>query len=377
MFVWWLVIILSIIFGAIIDARGMYYNQNGVIMHKPPQKMYWLFVFILIFFAGLRSPSGDGVMSIGDTRIYNGIFRVLVKNGVKEYVNTAGEFTDWGFFGLLSFVKGLFHTDNQGLFFFCSLVTLSLMFYRYNKLDITDKETLFFTFITIGMYVSTMNGVRQWLASAMLFFAFPLIEEKKWFKYFAVVLLASSIHSSSFILLPLYFIVKRKAWSFTTKGIVAFAVFFLASYSVFGSYLSRLLENTDFFSQYSDQILSKGGGANIVRVVLYFVPVIFAYFNQNEMQNEPYYDIVINMSVLNALCMLLASTNWIYARLCIFFEPFMLILFIWVLKYCFTSSNLQIVRPAYFCLFLAYFWYQIYVGYGGQIYTSRVLGIGW
>lgn len=377
MLVWWLVIIISVIFGAVMDAKGLYYNQNGTIMHRPPRTMYWLTVFILIIFAGLRSPSGEGVMSIGDTRVYNMIFDALVKNGVKEFINTTPDLVDWGFYGLLSFVKGIIHTDNQGLFFFCSLVTMLLIFYRYYKLDITDKQALFFTFITFGLYISTMNGVRQWLASAILFFAFPLIEEKKWLKFFCIVLIAYSIHSSSLIFVPLYFIVSKKAWGSTTKRLVLFSVLFVAAYSVVGGYVSRLLENTDRFSLYSEQILSKGGGANVVRVAVYFLPVILAYFNQERMRNEPHYDIVVNMSVLDALCMLFAVTNWIYARLCIFFDPFILILYTWVLKYCFKPGNMRIVRFAYYGLFLAYFWYEIYVGFGGQIYTSKVLGIGW
>lgn len=377
MFIWWAIIVSTVLLGKYIDSKDIYYRDGGVTLQKGSKVMFWLAVGIMIFFAGLRSVTGAGMMSIGDTRVYNMLFDNIVKNNIVEYIRSTNFEGDWGFYALMSFFRGFFHANNQALFFICSLITLSCLFYRYYKLNFTDKETLFFLFVTFGIYVSTMNGVRQWLASALLFLIFPLIEKRKWIPFFIITLLASMIHSSALIFVILYFFVNRKAWGFTTKGMIVGGIFLVASYPVTGRYISMLLAESDNFSQYSNQILSVGYGANIFRILIYVLPVIFAFYYRNNMKNEPYYDIIINFAVLDMLFMILASTNWIYARFCIYFDPFLLIVYLWILKYCFTKNSRKLVRILFYSLFLIYFWYQMYIGYGGQIYTSQVLGIGW
>lgn len=377
MLTWWAIIVSTVLLGKYIDSKAIYYKEGGVTLQSGLKVVYWFAAGIMIFFAGLRSVTGAGMMSIGDTRVYNMLFDDVVKNNIVEYLRSTDFEGDWGFYALMSFFRGIFHANNQALFFICSLSTLGCLFYRYYKLNLIDKETLFFLFMTFGIYTSTMNGVRQWLASALLFLIFPLIENRKWFSFFALTLLISLIHSSALIFIFLYFFINRKAWGFTTKGMIVGAVFLVISYPVTGRYISMLLAESDNFSQYSNQVISSGYGANSIRIAIYILPIVFAYFFRNKMKNEPYYDIIINFAILDVLFMALAITNWIYARFCIYFDPFLLIVYLWILKYCFTKNSRKLARIIFYSLFLIYFWYQMYIGYGGQIYTSQVLGIGW
>lgn len=373
---WWVIIISTLLLGMCVDKMGEYYQTNGVILQRGSKILYWIATGIMIFFSGLRSTTGEGLMSIGDTRVYNMLFDNIVKNNLVDYIKSTDYEGDWGFYALMSFFRGIFHANNQALFFICSLITLSCLFYRYFKLNLTDKETLFFLFITFGSYISTMNGVRQWIASAILFLAFPLIEQRKWYFFFIIVILVSTIHSSASIFLILYFIVNRKAWGNAMKGMIVCAAFLILSYPITGRYISILLAESDNFAQYRDQILSTGGGANIIRIAVYILPILFAFYYRNDMKNEPHYDIITNLAVLDMLFMILAMTNWIYARFCIYFDPFLLIIYLWVLKYCFTQNSYKLARILFYGVFLIYFLYQMYIGYGGQIYTSQVLGIG-
>lgn len=372
-----MIIVSTVLLGKYIDTKGLYYEEGNVTLQRGSKVLYWLAVGIMIFFAGLRSITGEGMMSIGDTRVYNMLFNNVVKNNVVEFIRSTDFKGDWGFYALMSFLRGLFNINNQALFFICSLITLGCLFYRYYKLNLTDKATLFFLFITFGIYVSTMNGVRQWFASALMFLVFPLLEKRKRASFFAITLLVSMIHSSALIFLILYFFANRKAWGATMKGMIICTVLLVGSYPVTGRYISMLLAESENFSQYSNQIISSGNGANIIRILIYILPIIFAYFFRNNMESEPYYDIIINFAVLDMLFMILAMTNWIYARFCIYFDPFLLIVYLWILKYCFTKNSGKLARILFYGLFLIYFWYQMYIGYGGQIYTSQVLGIGW
>ncbi len=57
-----------------------------------------------------------------------------------------------------------------------AIITIGLIFITYYKN--TDMiEMAVFLFITSGCYLVTMNGVRQYLASAILFFCFPMIHK--------------------------------------------------------------------------------------------------------------------------------------------------------------------------------------------------------
>lgn len=60
------------------------------------------------------------------------------------------------------------------------------------------------------VYFSAFNGMRQWIASIILFWAIKYIWNDNFIKYFICVILASTIHISALIMIPVYFIVKER-----------------------------------------------------------------------------------------------------------------------------------------------------------------------
>lgn len=375
MLTWWFLIIIVPALGIMAEYMGKHYSDNGIKYVKYNRCVYFIAIFILIFFSGLRSITGEGALSIGDTRIYTALFQSLVKDSVGEFFSATNFEEDWGFYALMSLFKQIFHADEQGLFFICAFITLGCLFIRYYFFNICDSGLVFFSFITLGYYVTTMNGVRQWLVSSILFLIFPLVEKKKIVPYFLIVLLVSTMHKSALIFLILYFILDKKPWKIVTKGMIAISLFLLVTYPVTGPYISQVLEDSSY-SQYSDMVLQSGGGSSIFRVLIYVLPVVIAFFYRKNMNKEKHYNMVINCSVLNMLFMLLATTNWIYARMCIYFDPFLIILYIWDIKYAVAPNSKKLAKLLYIVCCLMYFWYQMYIGYGGQIYTSQFLGIG-
>ena len=310
----------------------------------------------------------------GDTRVYNSLFQIQVKNNIIEYLRFTDFSGDWGFYALLTIFKQFLGVNEQGLFFICSLITIGLLFLRYYSLDLKDMWLLIFLFIALGSYVSTMNGVRQWFASSILFFSFPLIRKKKWLIYFLIVIVMSTIHNSSIIFIFIYFIADKPAWGKTTKFMVGIILLLFITYPITGNVISEFLQESSY-SQYSDTILISGEGSNIIRVAVYVLPIVVAYIYRDNMSKEKYYNIIINLSILDMLFMILALTNWIYARICIFLDPFILIVYIWDIKYAISTDSQKLIKIFGVILGLIYFWYQMYIGYGGQIYTSHILGI--
>ena len=147
MLTWWFLIIIVPTLGIMAEYMGKHYSDNGIKYVKYNRCVYFVAIFILIFFSGLRSITGDGVLSIGDTRMYTGLFQSLAKDSVSEFFSTTNFEEDWGFYALISLFKQIFHADEQGLFFICAFITLGCLFIRYYLLNICGSGLLFFSFI--------------------------------------------------------------------------------------------------------------------------------------------------------------------------------------------------------------------------------------
>ena len=84
MWVWWFVIIITPILAIIAEAKGKRYQMNGIHYVCSNKTFYFISVAILLFFAGLRSTTGEGNLSIGDTRIYTSLFGTVVKGFIRR-----------------------------------------------------------------------------------------------------------------------------------------------------------------------------------------------------------------------------------------------------------------------------------------------------
>lgn len=71
-----------------------------------------------------------------------------------------------------------------------------------------------YLFIASGCHIGwMMNGLRQFLAVSIIFAATSLLIERKYIKLIIIILIASTIHSSALIMIPVIFIVHGKAWN--------------------------------------------------------------------------------------------------------------------------------------------------------------------
>ncbi|MEM5682910.1 EpsG family protein [Bacillus toyonensis] len=146
----------------------------------------------LVLVAGLRN-------NIGDTYFYMHAYKITEFNW--EYVQTN---KDMGFNIFQMVLKK--YTDNpQVMVFTTALITNVLIvatLYKYSRLI----ELSLYVYITSGMYLTSMNGIRQYLAAAIIFAATKYIFEGKWKKYTLIVLCASTFHASALVLMPIYFL---------------------------------------------------------------------------------------------------------------------------------------------------------------------------
>ena len=98
-------------------------------------------------------------------------------------------------YGFAVFCKLLYMIDpDPGFFLIVTSVIIGLGFYKFSKLSKLPLTT-FFIIYSFGLYGSSMNIVRQFLAFSIFVFGIRFLTERKLIKYILVVLLAMSIHT--------------------------------------------------------------------------------------------------------------------------------------------------------------------------------------
>ena len=151
---------------------------------------------ILVFLSGLRS-------GIGDTPFYKHSYELLVQN--PNQFKFDGDFA----LNLLSLFLMQISTDPQILIFTVALITNILNVIMFNKYRSYLKLQVYM-YITSGYYITTMNGLRQCLAAALLFACTQLIIKGKFIPYCICVILISTFHESALMMIPIYFVVRQE-----------------------------------------------------------------------------------------------------------------------------------------------------------------------
>ena len=198
MTVWWITLFSTYFLCLAARMNGQYKYVKGERVFRANALFAGMACAVLIFVSGFRE-------SVGDTYTYRTMFERVPANFI-SFIKHPTIKEDTGFYAIAAFIKQYISKDSQTILLCMAIITIGLIFITYYKN--TDMiEMAIFLFITSGCYLVTMNGVRQYLASAILFFCFPMIYKKQWKYYFPIVLLCSTIHQSALIFFILYFIV--------------------------------------------------------------------------------------------------------------------------------------------------------------------------
>ncbi|MBP1990369.1 transmembrane protein EpsG [Paenibacillus eucommiae] len=293
----------------------------------------------MVLVSGLRK-------NVGDTTFY------MHSYATTEYTwaNIAGK-KDLGFNIFQMFLQQL-SDDPQVLIFVVSLITNVLVFinlYKYSKLF----EISIYVYITSGMFLTSMNGVRQFLAAAIIFAATKYIFNGDWKRYMLVVILAAQVHQSALILIPIYFIVRRKAWSWSTTALLSLAILIVIGFNQFSSVLFSVLDS----SQYGEYKNFSEGGANILRVVVNGIPILLAYLGRHKLRSLfPKSDYIVNMCLLGFVFMIISTQNWIFARFIFYFGLYIPLLMSWIV-HLFVKRERKLI---YYSILFFYFIYYFY-----------------
>ena len=184
-------------------------------------------------------------------------------------------------FGILQMILKMYSEDPQIMIFTTALITNVLIIsvlYKYARMF----ELSVYVYITGGMFLVSMNGIRQSLAAAIIFAATKYLFERNTKAFILVVLLASTFHQSALVLIPIYFMAGFKAWTKSTALLLLCSVVIVIGFDQFSSILFSAIED----SQYGVYASNNEGGANIIRVIVYAAPLVLAFFGREKLKGD-------------------------------------------------------------------------------------------
>ena len=356
---WWLLIWL---FTGGVFLAAAFPRQRELVCGRPEYRWHWLPATLLMLpywvWATWRG-------SIGDTDAYRRGFRDMPDSlGQLAAVITETE-KDKGFVVLQVVFKALIsHSD---LVFFGVIAAFQIwamirVFRKYSP----NYWISIFLFIISTDYLSWMfNGMRQFIATTLIFAAFTWMLEKRWVPLILVILLASTIHGSALMMLPIVFIVQGRALNKKTVYTVLAMLLVVLMIDKFTPFLNDMLAETQYNDMIGNEIWSVDDGTNILRVLVYSVPAIFAIIGKPYLReaDNPAINLCANCSLITMGLYAIASvSSGIYiGRLPIYTTLMGYISLPWLINHVFARRTAQLVTTSMILLFIAFFYYQMHV----------------
>ena len=269
----------------------------------------------------------------------------------KKYISTLWEdvrsFREPGI-NIIAKVSSLIYDDYSTMFLLASLITVGLI------IQTIAKNSNMFSFsvllyIFVGIWQGSFNGVRQYLACAILFAGHKYIIQREFTKYFIFTLIASMFHQSAIVMILLYFVPVKKIKTKHLIMLMFLSVAILYSYDIIFDVLEKIKETE--FRSYGYMTRN----VNIMRVLIAFAPLIVYFFttNKSQLTNKQFF--YINMLFVNAAITAATSSSAYLMRFAIYTNIY-LILGIPTL-YNFGDRYLRFIMKFITAILFFLFWY--------------------
>ena len=320
-----------------------------------------LMVAPYIVWAGFRK-------DFGDTYVYQQGFRNATDNILEIPMLFFNDTKDPGYSAFLILMKSILGNHEEIYFIIIAtvqLICIALVFRYYSD----HYWTCIFLFVVSTDYLSWMhNGMRQFLAVTMIFACFGLMVKKKYIPLICMILLASTIHGTAIMMLPIVFIIQGKAWNKKTLLFAIAIVVAIAYIDVFTPFLDEMLAETQYSDLVTNEIWTNDDGTNILRVLVYSVPAILSFLGKKyvDAADNPVINLCVNCSIITMALYFLASvSSGIYiGRLPIYTTLQGYIAVPWLIDHMFTKRSAQIIYMGMIGAFLLFFYYQMHFTWG-------------
>lgn len=326
-----------------------------------------LLVVILVLFAGLRT-------SYNDTGNY--IWGFEQSPVLTEFFTDADNLNPFKnplFYLYESFLK-TFGFDAQMLIFTSALVT-QIGLLRFIKRYSENFTFSIFLYFTLGTFVFTLAALKQVLAMAILTFAIPYLEKKKWVRYYLLVLVAMLFHTYAIAFAVLPFFTVRPWRKFTFIFVLLMAVLMLNFEEAITAFMEQANDLGKTIAEYE---LFDNQQVNVFRLAVYAVtPLISLVFQKWVLRGSTKMEnVLIHMSIISLAFMSMGTQTGanMFGRMGTYFELGTICCLPKMLEDIFDKRSYRLVACIAAVCFLGYFTYANAVNIDfGQEYKATTL----
>ena len=308
---------------------------------------------IAVLLSGLREINYDD--RYNDTPVYEYKYKLISQTSWEQLFKDFSFYsTDYGErdVGYPFFVKiSQLIVDDFVFFMFISaiffLVPLSMLIYQYVK---SFLGTILSFSIYFALYTNIVNSfMRQAITLGFFLYAVKYVVNRNWKKYFTIIIIGATIHSSSFLALPFYFLPKlasSKKWIMIFLVIFPFLMFFSSS-------LMKFFASGSVYEIYGDSAMRNP----VYFIIFLILSSVMSYFAYDKIKKTDNYEVLM-CGVLGQIIFL--PLIWIggtLIRISYYYSIFLILLFPIILDNINIRHNLRIISYIFmisFFLFYAY-----------------------
>lgn len=340
-------------------SKYQYVTINGITERRYGKLAAVIMVLPIIYWAGTR---GD----VADTGAYRTGFESTVASFSEIPRILSGDGKDKGFSVLNVLLKMFIGNRDVIYFLIIAAVCVLCVTYTYQKYSSSFAISIFLFVVSTDAYQWLFNGMRQFIAAAVLFGCMGLILKKKYVPLIIIILILSTVHASALLMLPCIFIVQGKTWNKKTMFFLIAIIIIILFTDRFTDILEDMLSNTQY-DGVTEQF-AYDDGTNLLRVLVYSLPTGLALFCKKRIDalDSPIINLCVNMSIISmGIYIVSMFTSGIYiGRLPIYFSLYNYILLPWEIDQLFTKRSAVLLKILMVIFYLAYCYYQMSVGFG-------------
>jgi hypothetical protein len=252
--------------------------------------------------------------------------------------------------------KIIHYTNSEYAIFFVTSILIMYLFYKtlskYSK-NILLSITFF---LCLGMYTTSFNILRQYIAIGLIFYSLIFIASNK--KYIFLIL-AILFHYTAIIIVPFY-IVSFK--SFSKRNYFLLFIGAIIAYFIYPYIMNILFSQFNLFTEYqgSDYV---GSGANPLNFLSVFPLFFIMFLERKNLFKDKINTFSFNMCCFSLVFLLLGTKGLILVRIADYFKVFCILLIPNLLKD--SENNHKLIIYFYVLVFIiANYITIIYVNYG-------------
>ena len=218
-------------------------------------------------------------------------------------------------FPIIGKLSHSFFDSYYPMFFVASIITVGLMLYS------TYKETTDFVFVTLlyigaGGWTGSFNGIRQYIAVAIVFLGRKYIMERKFWKFLIICGIAFLAHRSALFFVLIYFVYTERFTTVRLLAVTIIAIVVSRSYEVLFDFIGWMNDEEFVANDYALR------SVNILRILAGCAPAILAVYYAFTKQLNKRQIFYTYMLIANATVWVSTADSAYLARLALYTEEF-------------------------------------------------------